>query len=54
MTSDEALRLTEQPESMIIVGGGYIAAEMAHFYGAMGTNVTIVYRGADLLRTQDH
>ena len=34
MTSDEALRLTEQPESMIIVGGGYIAAEMAHFYGA--------------------
>ena len=54
MTSDEALRLTEQPESMSIVGGDYIAAEMAHFYGAMGTNVTIVYRGADLLRTQDH
>ena len=54
MTSDEALRLTEQPESMIIVGGGYIAAEMAHFYGAMGTDVTIVYRGGNLLRTQDY
>ena len=54
MTSDEALRLTEQPESMIIVGGGYIAAEMAHFYGAMGTDVTIVNRGANLLRMQDH
>lgn len=53
MTSDEALRLPEQPQSMVIVGGGYIAAEMAHFYGAMGTDVTIVYRGADLLRTQD-
>ena len=54
MTSDEALRLTEQPESMIIVGGGDIAAEMAHFYGAMGTDVTIIYRGGNLLRTQDY
>ena len=38
---------------MIIVGGGYIAAEMAHFYGTMGTDVTLVHRGPYLLRGED-
>ena len=31
ITSDEALRLPEQPKRLTIVGGGYIAAELAHF-----------------------
>lgn len=53
ITSDEALRLPEQPRRMAIVGGGYIAAEMAHFYGGMGTEVTIIHRGPSLLRTED-
>ena len=35
ITSDQALRLPEQPRRMAILGGGYIAAEMAHFFGAM-------------------
>jgi dihydrolipoamide dehydrogenase len=53
LTSDEALRLERRPDRMIIVGGGYIAAEMAHFYGAMGTDVTLVHRGQSLLRSED-
>ncbi len=42
LTSTEALRLTKQPKSMIIIGGGYIAAELGFFYAALGTQVTIV------------
>ena len=49
ITSDGALRLPEQPRRLVIVGGGYIAAEMAHFFGALGTEVTIVHRGPTLL-----
>jgi len=52
MTSDEALRLTKQPKSMIILGGGFIAAELAHFYGALGTKVTILQRSI-ILRHED-
>jgi dihydrolipoamide dehydrogenase len=37
ITSDEALRLPEQPKKLTIIGGGYIAAELAHFFGALGT-----------------
>ena len=53
ITSDEALRLPEQPRRLTIVGGGYIAAEMAHFFGALGTEVTIVHRRPFLLREED-
>ena len=53
VTSDDAMRLMEQPRRLAVVGGGYIAAEMAHFFGALGTEVTMVYRGPRLLRTQD-
>ena len=53
ITSDEALRLPRQPRKLIILGGGYIAAELAHFFGALGTEVTIVHRGPRLLRQED-
>ena len=53
ITSDQALRLTEQPGRLAIVGGGYIAAEMAHFFGALGTEVTIIHREPILLRAED-
>jgi len=52
ITSDEALRLTKQPRSMIIIGGGFIAAELAHFFGSLGTKVTIVQRSV-MLREED-
>ena len=53
ITSDEALRLPEQPKRLTIVGGGYIAAELAHFFGALGTEVTLVHRRAQMLREED-
>ncbi len=52
-TSTEALRATKQPKSMIVLGGGYIATELAHFYGALGTNITIVQRSDLLLSRED-
>ncbi len=36
------LRLSDVPESMVFIGGGYIAAEYGHFFSAMGTKVTIL------------
>jgi mycothione reductase len=53
ITSDEALRLPKQPRRLVIVGGGYITAELAHFFGALGTEVVIVHRGPRLLRLED-
>lgn len=53
ITSTEALRLTKQPKHLVIVGGGYIACEIAHFYGALGTKVTILVRRDKLLREED-
>ena len=39
-TSDTVMRLDRLPESMIIVGGGFVAAEFAHVFAAFGTKVT--------------
>lgn len=52
-TSDTIMRLEAQPASMIIIGGGYIGAEMAHFFGSLGTHVTLVDRGAALIKNED-
>ena len=38
----QAMTLATQPKSMIVVGSGAIGVEFAHFYNAMGTDVTIV------------
>jgi len=53
ITSDEALRLKEQPKVMTIIGGGYIAVEMAHFYGTLGTKINIVQRRKVLVPNED-
>jgi dihydrolipoamide dehydrogenase len=53
LTSKDALELEEKPDSIVIVGGGYIAAEMAFFYSEMGVDVTIVERGEKLLKRED-
>jgi len=52
-TSDTIMRLEERPERLVIVGGGYIAAEFAHVFSALGTEVTVVVRGSRLLRSHD-
>ena len=53
MTSTEALRQTVLPKSMIIIGGGYIAAELGFFYAELGTRVTIIQRNTLLVPRED-
>jgi dihydrolipoamide dehydrogenase len=53
MTSTDALRRTTLPRSMVVLGGGFIAAELAHFYGSLGTQVSIVHRHPLLLNRED-
>lgn len=52
-TSDTVMRLDRRPESMIILGGGYIAAEFAHIFSGFGTRVTVINRSDRLLRRED-
>ncbi|MEL4358571.1 MULTISPECIES: mycothione reductase [unclassified Luteococcus] len=52
-TSDTIMRLPELPQSMIILGGGYIAAEFAHVFSAYGVEVTMINRSERLLRRED-
>ena len=52
-TSDTVMRLVAQPESILIIGGGYIGAEMASFFGGLGTHVTLVDRGGALIKDED-
>ena len=44
LTSDSILSLDRLPESVVIIGGGYIAAEYGHFLSSMGSQVTIIGR----------
>jgi len=53
ITSTEALRLTKQPKSLTVIGGGYIAAELAHFFCALGTKVNIIQRRNLLIPVED-
>jgi dihydrolipoamide dehydrogenase len=53
LTSTDALRLERRPESLIVIGGGYIAAELGHYFGAFGTDVTVVGRHERLLPDED-
>jgi len=53
LTSTEALRLETAPDHLVIVGGGYIAAELGHFFGTFGSDVTIVGRRENLPRRAD-
>jgi mycothione reductase len=52
-TSDTIMRLEHRPERLIILGGGYIAAEFAHIFSALGTQVTLLVRGPQLMSRLD-
>jgi mycothione reductase len=52
-TSDTVMRIDELPRRLIILGGGFIGAEFAHVFSALGTEVIIVTRGEELLRHLD-
>jgi glutathione reductase (NADPH) len=53
ISSNEAFHLTELPERILIQGGGYIAVEFAGIFNGLGSEVTLVYRGENLLRGFD-
>jgi len=53
ITSKEAMVLSEQPKSMIVIGGGAIGVEFAYFYSAFGTKVTVVEMEKQLLPLED-
>lgn len=52
-TSDTIMRIDALPEHLVILGGGYIAAELGHVVSALGGRVSIVHRGDRLLRHED-
>ena len=49
LTSEEPIELTDQPRSLAIIGGGYIALELAQLFQRLGTPVTIIQRSPALL-----
>jgi dihydrolipoamide dehydrogenase len=53
LTSQDALYLRDTPESMVIMGGGYIAVELGYFFEAMGTDVTIIEMLDSLVPRED-
>ncbi len=53
-TSDTIMRIDAVPTSLAILGGGVIAAEMAHVFSALGSRVTVIARSDVLLRSEDH
>ena len=53
LTNENVFNLKEKPESMIIIGGGYISAEFAHFFSAIGTDVTVLQRSDRLIANSE-
>ncbi len=53
ITSNEALRLKIQPRILVFIGGGYIACELAHFFGSLGTEIHIIQRNNVLIPKED-
>jgi glutathione reductase (NADPH) len=53
ISSNEAFHLKELPRRVLIQGGGYIALEFAGIFAGLGSDVTVVYRGDNILRGFD-
>ena len=53
ISSNEAFHLKELPGRILIQGGGYIAVEFAGIFNGLGSQVTLVYRGDNILRGFD-
>jgi glutathione reductase (NADPH) len=53
ISSNEAFHLEELPKRILIQGGGYIAVEFAGIFNGLGSEVTLVYRGENILRGFD-
>ena len=53
LTNESVLELKEKPDSLIIIGGGYIAVEFGHFFAAMGTEVAILEMADRLVLSEE-
>ena len=53
ISSNEAFHVAELPRRVLIQGGGYIAVEFAGIFAGLGSHVTLVYRGENILRGFD-
>ena len=53
LTSDDLLYLTDPPESLVVLGGGYIAVELGYVFETIGTDVTVVERNETLVSRED-
>jgi len=53
ISSNEAFHLRQLPRRILIQGGGYIAVEFAGIFAGLGSDVTLVYRGENILRGFD-
>ena len=53
ISSNEAFHLAELPRRVVIQGGGYIALEFACIFAGFGSDVTLIYRGENILRGFD-
>ena len=53
-SSDDIFMMSSLPEKVIIYGAGYIACEFATIFNGLGVDVTLVYRGENLLRGFDY
>ena len=53
LTSDDVMKLTQLPNSLIVLGGGAVAVELAQFFARFGVHVTLLQRGEHLLRDFD-
>ena len=53
ISSNEVFHLDELPKRIVIQGGGYIALEFACIFAGFGSDVTVVYRGENILRGFD-
>lgn len=52
-TSDTVMRIEERPERVLVLGGGYVSAELSHVFSAFGARVTVVNRSPLLLGKAD-
>ncbi|MCG2623831.1 mycothione reductase [Arthrobacter sp. I2-34] len=52
-TSDTVMRIDQLPERVLVVGGGFVAAEFAAVFSGLGAEVTQVNRSAPLLKSED-
>ena len=53
ITSDEFFHLSRLPKRVLIVGGGYVAIEIASVFAGLAVDVTVLHRGAEILRGFD-